>query len=64
MVHGLDNKGHVLVMDNYFTGIGLFQKLLKRAIYAMDTVKNNCVGLPRSLCNTKEFHKNVQGILN
>ena len=34
----LDKKGHVVVMDNYFTSIGLFEKLLEKGIYAIGTV--------------------------
>ena len=59
MLHGMDNKGHVVVINNYFTSINLFEKLLEKRIHATSTVKNNHVGLPCSLCNTKEFHKNV-----
>ena len=61
MVHGLENKSHVLIMDNYFNSIALFQNLLERGIYATGIMKNNRVGLPHFLCNTKECHKNVQG---
>jgi hypothetical protein len=64
MVHGMENKGHVVVMDNYFTGVGLFKKLLDRGIYATGTVRNNRVGLSMQLSNTKEFNKNVQGTLD
>jgi hypothetical protein len=64
MVHGMDNKGHVVVMDNYFIGVGLFKKILDRGIYATGTVRNNRVGLPLQLANTREFDKNVQGTLD
>ena len=59
MVEGMENKGHVVVMDNYFTSMGLLKKLLERGIYATSSVQNNCMGLPRALCNTKAFHRNV-----
>jgi hypothetical protein len=64
MVDGMENKGHVVVMDNYFTSVGLFRKLLDRGIYATRSVRNNRVGLPADLANTREFDKNVQGTLN
>ena len=35
MVDGLDGKGHVVVMDNYFSSVGLFTKLALHRIYAM-----------------------------
>jgi hypothetical protein len=64
MVDGMENKGHVVVMDNYFTGVGLFKKLLTRGIYAIGTVRSNRVGLPVQLSDTKEFNKNVQGTMD
>jgi hypothetical protein len=64
MVDGMENKGHVVVMDNYFTGVGLFKKLLDRGIYATGTVRNNRVGLSLQLANTKAFDKNVQGTMD
>jgi hypothetical protein len=36
---GLGNKGHVVVMDNYFTSVGLFRDLEHRGIYATGTIK-------------------------
>ena len=64
ILEGMENKGHVVVMDNYFTSVpGLFKKFL-RGIYAMCIVRNNHVGLPCALCNTKEFHKIIQKTLD
>jgi hypothetical protein len=31
-------KGHVISIDNFFTSVGLFQKLASRQIYAIDIV--------------------------
>ena len=64
MVDGMENKGHVVVMDNYFTSVGLFKKLLNRGIYATGTVRSNHVCLPMQLSDTKEFNKNVQGTMD
>ena len=64
MKDGMENKEHVVVMDNYFTGVCLFKKLLDRGIYATGVMKNNRVGLPLQLANTKEFDKNIQGTLD
>jgi hypothetical protein len=54
MVSGLEGKGHLLVMDNYFSSIGLFQDLLSRGIYATSTMRTNRIGLPTDLKNTKD----------
>ena len=64
MVDGMENKGHVIVMDNYFIGVGLFKKLLDRGIYAIRIMRKNSVGLFLVLSNTKEFDKNIQGTMN
>jgi hypothetical protein len=64
MVEGMENEGHVVVMDNYFTVVGLFKKLLDRGIYATGTMRSNRVGLPVKLADTKEFNKNIQGTLD
>ena len=49
MVKGLENKGHVVVMDNFFTSMDLFETLLTSGIYATGTMKTNRVGLPNIL---------------
>ena len=41
MVEGLDGKGHVVVMDNYLSSIGLFTELASRGIYATSTMCSN-----------------------
>ena len=58
MVEGLSNVGHFVVMDNFFSSIGLFMDLLSRGIYATGTVRPNHVGLPLELSDVKSF-KNV-----
>ena len=39
LVRGLEGKVHVIVMDNYFSSIGLFEELRGMEIYAMRTVR-------------------------
>ena len=38
-MHGLVNKGHVVVMDNYFSSIGLFEELASKGKYATRTMQ-------------------------
>jgi hypothetical protein len=64
LVRGLEDKNHVVTMDNYFTSVGLFCDLEWRGIYATGTVRSNRIGLPLDLTNTKEFKKRVQGELD
>ena len=55
MVEGLSNLGHVVIMDNFSSSIGLFKDLLEHKIYAIRSVWPNWVGLPMDLKNTKSF---------
>jgi hypothetical protein len=60
---GLENKEHVLVMDNYFTSIGLFRDLERRGIYATGTMRSNRIGLHPNMRKIKEFKRRTQGDL-
>jgi hypothetical protein len=55
MVDGLDGRGHVVVMDNYFSSVGLYMELASRGIYAIGTMRSNRVGLPEEFKDTKSF---------
>ena len=57
LTRGLEDKNHVVTMDNYFTSVGLFCDLEQRGIYTTGTVQSNCIGLPLDLTNIKEFKK-------
>jgi hypothetical protein len=59
MVDGMENKRHIVVIDNYFISVDLFTKLLDRGTYTIGIVRNNCIGLLLELANIKEFDKNV-----
>ena len=61
---GLENKGHVIVMDNFFTSIELFQDLERRGIYKTRTMRSICIGLHPSMKNIKKFKKRPQGDLD
>lgn len=61
LLDGLHDVGHVVVMDNYFTSIGLFRYLLSKGIYATGTIRVNRVGLPAKMKDTKSFDKQAQG---
>ena len=55
MVEGLLQVGHIVVMNNFFSSIGLFKEFLYKGIYAMGIVRLNWVGLPSKLANMKSF---------
>lgn len=63
LLDGLENKGHVVTMDNFFTSVDLFARLLERKIYASGTVRLNRVGLPSALTKTREFDQMPQSTL-
>jgi hypothetical protein len=41
LLHGLENKGHCVVMDNFFCSVPLFRDLEAMGIYATGTVRSN-----------------------
>ena len=38
LIHGNEGRGHCIVMDNYFSSIGLFEELGKIGTYATGTI--------------------------
>lgn len=63
LVAGLEHRGHVVVMDNFFSSVELFRDLERRGIYATGTIRSNRVGLPNCFKKTKDFTKCAQGTL-
>jgi hypothetical protein len=64
LTSGLDNKGHVITMDNFFTSVGLFRGLERRGIYATRTMRSNRIGLHLDMRNIREFRRRGQGDLD
>ena len=64
LAEGLENKGHVIVMDNFFSSVGLFMDLKARGIYATCTMRSNRIGLPLELKNSRRFRRAPQGTLD
>jgi hypothetical protein len=61
LLRGLEEKGHCVVMDNYFCSIPLFEELVRKGIYATGTVRSNRIGLSQHLKNTKSWKRCEQG---
>jgi hypothetical protein len=61
LLRGLEEKGHCVVMDNYFCSIPLFEELVRKGIYATGIVRSNHIGLPQHLKNTKFWKRCEQG---
>jgi hypothetical protein len=63
LLQGLEEKGHSVVMDNFFCSIPLFQDLASKGIYATGTVRANRIGLPSHLKNMRIWRRYEQGHL-
>jgi hypothetical protein len=46
MVRGLENRGHCLVIDNFFASVNLFHELMCKGIWATGTVRRTSKNLP------------------
>jgi hypothetical protein len=53
----IKGKGHVIAMDNFFTGVGLFKELAEKTIYATGTLRSSCIGILSALKDTKAFSR-------
>ena len=49
MVKGLENRGHCLVIDNFFASVNLFHDLMCKGIWATGTVRRTSKNLPGGL---------------
>ena len=58
-----NGKGHVVVMDNYFSSVGLFGELVRNGTCCTKTLKTICIGIPQIPNNIKELNCSLQGML-
>jgi hypothetical protein len=63
-MHGLENKGHVVVMDNYFSSIDLFEELANKVKYATGTMRANRIGVLHSFQDKKHSTVGSKGKWN
>jgi hypothetical protein len=61
LLQGLEDKGHCVVMDNFFCSVPLFKDLASKGIYATGTARSNRIGIPSHLKNTKAWKQCEQG---
>ena len=62
LVEDLHHKGHVIMMDNFFTSIELLRDSEAKSIYATCTLRNSRICLPKALTNSEVFAKRPQGL--
>jgi hypothetical protein len=63
LLRSLEDKGHCVVMDNFFTSVPLFRDLASKGIYAIGTIRSNRIGIPSHLKNTRTWRRCEQGHL-
>jgi hypothetical protein len=49
VVTGLEHRGHMVIVDNFFTNVALGMSLLERGFWMTGTVKKGSKGFPPSL---------------
>jgi hypothetical protein len=64
LIEGLEGKGHVLIIDSYFSSVGLFKELAERDIFTTSTMRANRVGLPIELKTLRNWDRSIQGTLD
>ena len=60
---GLENRRHIVVVDNFFSSIPLFVDLLEKCSYPTGTVRANRIDLPTALAKKSLYAKYTQGHL-
>lgn len=63
LIQGLEHRRYVCMMDNYFSGVQLFDTLLKHGFYAIGTICVDRVGLPSSMEGHTKSEKVQYGTL-
>ena len=64
LIVGLENKRHVVVMDNYFTNVGFFYDLEHRGLYVTGTMRLNRIRVHLDMRKIKEFKRRTHGDLD
>ena len=60
---GLWHRKFLVVIDNFFSSIGLFMNLLVQGMYVTGTLRSNRIGLLDNLKDTKSFKNAVQSTI-
>lgn len=60
-VRRLEGKGHVVITDNFFTGVRVYMELLNQGFYATGTTKRGSAGFPPSLARFAKANHSERG---
>ena len=63
LMDGNNEKGHIVVIDNYFSSVELFEELARNGTYSSGTLRTNCIGILQILKNRKELNHSPQNKL-
>jgi hypothetical protein len=63
LMEGNHGRDHCIVIDNYFTSVGLFEELAANETYATGTVIMNRVGIPQEFRDARDLNRAPQGTL-
>lgn len=63
MLEGMHGRGHIVIMDNFFTSVKLLHDLYDMETYGTGTIPAGRKGLPSNLCKKAYFKGGKQGNL-
>ena len=63
LIDGNNEKEHVVIMENYFSNVGLFKELGRDGTYCTSTLRIDHIDILQILKNTKEFNHSSLGTL-
>jgi len=57
LTSGLENKGHTIYMDSFYTSVDLFREMESKMFGCSGTIRKNRKGLPPELKKKKKIEK-------
>ena len=54
-------KGHIVILDNFYTSLALAQELLRKKTYLVGQIKSNASGLPKLWVSNCKVELKVKG---
>lgn len=64
LIKDLENEGRIVVVDNFYTSIGLAEALLSKKTFICGTLRANRRGLPKKVVSTKLKKGQIEGKMN
>jgi hypothetical protein len=64
LIEGLENQGRIVVVDNFYTSIGLSEVLIEKKTFICGTLRSNRKGLPKCVISSKLKKGQITGKAN